>query len=328
MNHDLYRAMQNQLSPSQQAREQLSQRLAQTSPRPRRAGWKYASLAACAVLVIAAYPVYRTLHPPVQPLHSYVTIENDSFSTTTTTETTEDSGDDTAVAGAIESKDNIEISPENTPASTDDTGFTQAEIADSSASPEDSLTSDIPVQERALNAYYNLMDYFQSHYGSDNYPDWYGGAYLDGSELVVNIVSPYGLESKDLFLQIYDWAGDDRISFGETAYSLSYLRQLQNSVDDAMLSLGLDFDSGVNEETGQLELTLSQVTDEALAALAQLDPKDDAILVQVGGVNATTAQDTTVDSYVAENADTSDLDGADYSICELPVWTDGIENPK
>jgi hypothetical protein len=284
--------------------------LAQASSRPRRAWWKYVSLVACAALVIAAYPVYRTLHPPVQPLHSYVTIENESFSTTTTTEATEDSGDDTAVAGAIESKDNIEISPENTP------------------------TSDIPVQERALNAYYNLMDYFQSHYGSDNYPDWYGGAYLDGSELVVNIVSSYGTESKalteskDLFLQIYDWAGDDRISFGETAYSLSYLRQLQDSVDDAMLSLGLDFGSGVNEETGQLELTLSQITDEALAILAQLDPKDDAILVQVGGVSTTTAQDTTVDSYVAENADALDLDGADYSICELPAWTDGIENSK
>lgn len=144
-------------------------------------------------------------------------------------------------------------------------------------------------QSAAIAAYQNLMARFEADYGPDAYPAWYGGAYIDGhGGLIVNIVDAYSREGDDkaLCLQIQDWAGSDQVGFGSSRYGLGELRRLQDEAFRSMSELGLAVGCGVNEQTGQVELTLSSVTDEALRRLAELDPADDAILVLAGQVPA------------------------------------------
>ncbi|MCI8878200.1 MAG: hypothetical protein HFF78_04415 [Oscillospiraceae bacterium] len=196
---------------------------------------------------------------------------------------------------------------------------------------------DIPVQETAAAAYQNLMAQFEKDCGPGSYPEWYGGAYIDENEtLVVNIVEGGEPEDKALFLKIQDWAGTDQISFGNVKYGLGYLRDLQDRAFEAMSELGLAVGCGVNEETGQVELDLSAVTDEALRLLAELDPADDAILVRVG--QAAVAEDTAAseapDGYIhipapAENDVQPDNlpigpEGAEYDL--LPLEPSGVED--
>ena len=55
MNKDLFCSMQRKLIPSQQAVDQLKERLVQSAPAGRQPiPWKYGALAACAALLIAA----------------------------------------------------------------------------------------------------------------------------------------------------------------------------------------------------------------------------------------------------------------------------------
>ena len=160
---------------------------------------------------------------------------------------------------------------------------------------------DIPVQETAAAAYQNLMAQFEKDCGPGSYPEWYGGAYINENNtlLTVNIVEDCEPEDKGLFLKIQDWAGTDSLTFGSVKYGLGYLRDLQDRAFDAMNALGLAVGCGVNEETGQVELDLSSVTDEALLVLAELDPEDDAILVRVG--KAMVTENAVVKEAVASN---------------------------
>ena len=151
--------------------------------------------------------------------------------------------------------------------------------------PGGAFVSDAPDQSEAIMAYQNLMAQFEADYGPGRYPEWYGGAYIDEyAALVVNITAAYEQESKELARQVQDWAGSGRICFGSSRLSLNELRELQDKVVAAMGGLGLSTGCGVNEETGQVELTLPGITHEALLRLAVLDPEGTAILVIVGEV--------------------------------------------
>ena len=142
-------------------------------------------------------------------------------------------------------------------------------------------------QGEAIMAYQNLMDRFKADYGPDKYPEWYGGAYIDErAGLVVNIAQGYEPEGKELFFQIQEWAGSDRVSFGSSREPLNYLRFLQDRALTAMEALGLAAGCGINEETGMVELTLPEADEEALWQLARLDPTN-AILVIVARTAAT-----------------------------------------
>jgi len=148
-------------------------------------------------------------------------------------------------------------------------------------------TGDLPAGGDALSqaasAYRRLMARFEAVYGPDAYPEWYGGAYIDRhAGLIVNIVEGYEPEDKSLFFQIWDWAGSDQVGFGSARYALADLRNLRDRAVSAVAGLGLTVDCGVNEETNQVVVDLSEAADKALRVLAELDPADDAIQVRVG----------------------------------------------
>lgn len=364
MSNPIFASMNSQLSPSPQARAALAQRLAQTSPRRASSPWKYGALAACAALLIAAYPIHQALNPP---LHSYVSL---SPNDTPVTEQAA-AGGFAAVGGAqAEGDRDMVMAPKELRASMAESGYSQEEIdaylsagytmtwakwwkfihqseeaggptlealqrfsqqelsvavgididpapdslpqPDGSLSPAPGQTSDAPAvpsdQEWALDAYQRLMERFQAEYGPASYPQWYGGAYLDEhAGLIVLLAGQLEQDGNALELQVQDWSACDRLGFGRAKYSLAYLLDLQEQCVEALSSLGLHVSCGVPEDENRVVLTLSSVTDKALAILAQLDPEDDAILVQVG--QAAAAETPAVHHSVQPNDRVGDLGG-------------------
>lgn len=133
------------------------------------------------------------------------------------------------------------------------------------------------------------------------YPDWYGGAYIDGSGwLVVQLVEDKDPVDKSLELQVLDWTDDGHVIFSSCKYSLAHLKGLMdqlNALPDKDMKCGdVMAGWGIDEEANRIELTLTQVYEPILAILAELDPDDDAICVKVG-------QRASVDGLVKEGED-------------------------
>ncbi|RKI71055.1 hypothetical protein D7V91_01765 [bacterium 1xD42-67] len=167
--------------------------------------------------------------------------------------------------------------------------------APSGALPDGAYIGDVPVQEGAED-YQLLMAHFNG-----TYPDWYGGAYLDGSgRLVVQLVEDKDPGDKSLELQVLDWTDDGHVIFSSCKYSLAHLKGLMdqlNALPDKDMKCGdVMAGWGIDEEANRIELTLTQVYDPILSILAELDPDDDAICVQIG-------QRASVDSTVKEGED-------------------------
>ena len=177
--------------------------------------------------------------------------------------------------------------------------------------------ADATVQEEGALAYENLMGYFVENYGEDNYPDWYGGSYLESNgHLTINVVlsEANGADDKELYIQIMEWAGSQQVVFSDVKYSLMFLRNLQKQVESLPeLKLISSWECSVNVESGQVELTIPQADEALLVALAKLDPEDDAILVQV-------CEAYSIATDAAGGEAFSDLDGnpVGYGISDLP----------
>ena len=369
MNRELFASMRSQMKPSPEAQAGLREKLAQAKPERKGGHYrKYAALAACLALAAAVVPAYRywkwqrlmqvfqhSATIEIYEPHSYVLADGVGVQT----ENTADTGAVTANESVSCNRDqDQEMTPGELTDNMLEAGFTREDV-DAYLSGGWQMTwakwwkfyhQSEESGDRTLEA---LLDFSREEdlavntgdlpggayvdCGPGSYPEWYGGAYIDENEtLVVNIVEGGEPEDKALFLKIQDWAGTDQVSFGNVKYGLGYLRDLQDRAFEAMSELGLAVGCGVNEETGQVELDLSAVTDEALRLLAELDPADDAILVRVG--QAAVAEDTAAseapDGYIhipapAENDVQPDNlpigpEGAEYDL--LPLEPSGVED--
>lgn len=280
MNKDLFHTMQNRLVPDCRVTSALIERLKAAPPaRKKPSPVIYAAIAACALAAIAAYPVYRMFKSPDPVLHSYVLTGDVAVADTSqqleagfSEEAVPDRGSAEVAVPERNSSQDL-ISPES---ETHVTGEITGEIIEADAS----------CQEEAVEAYQNLMSRFAAEYGEGNYPDWYGGSYIgQGNYLTVNTVLREGAEDydKEFYIQIETWAGNSFVCFGGVKYSLNFLRGLQSQITDLPEMRKLScWGCGVNETTGQVELDVPYADEALLAALAKLDPDDDAILVRVG----------------------------------------------
>ena len=306
MNKQLLDSMRRQMSPSPDARAALTEKLAQPVKKRPIPWMRYGAVAACAVLVVGVFTIYQAgrshylvSHRTI-PLHSYVTVEGLTGTIQENATTTETGGGDTGApnTGALPAPNTGDL-------------------------PGGTYIGDAPSQEEAVNAYEKLMDRFNGQY-----PDWYGGAYLDQSgRLVVQLVEDKDPADKTLELQVLDWTGSDNVMFSSCKYSLAQLHELMDQLNalpgtdpqckEVMAGWGVD------EEANHIKLTLTQVNDHILSVLARLDPDDDAIYVQVG--QRATADVGTEDPAVhhvmpggATVPDDEDL------IAEEP-WGDGLD---
>lgn len=215
-----------------------------------------AACAACAALVLAAYPVYRAVNPP---LHSYTVLEGGGAV-----------GPEALLGGG-----GMDTPGQNTPEL--DPGFGQ---------PQDAAG-----QWKAVAQYQGLLQGMGGQGGGEPepYPGWYGGAWIDdtGDRLAVAIVD--GFHTGELEAQIEEWCGGEVVFVQDMKYSYAHLLNLneqilqtlqeslnQNDVWSTFSSMSPDIMANC------LDVGFSGTpSDAALAFLARLDPAGDAIRVQV-----------------------------------------------
>ncbi|MBD5133460.1 MAG: hypothetical protein HDT38_03150 [Clostridiales bacterium] len=259
--------------------------------RPRFRWQTLAACAACAALIVAAYPAWQVLSRKSAPdsvagledapeasrdpagalvqrpgLHEYTLVEGG-----VTIKTTQ--GDAEVAAGGAAPP---ALMPEaNLPGGAYDGGGDAGNI--------DSANSDASVQEEAFAQYEQLLR-GMGVYGQSEpvYPDWFGGSWLDGEHLTVAVVD--GFRTPGLEAQIREWCGGTaEILLPGVKYSLAYLEGLKDEVGALLDQYGrLSSVIDANEMTNRVELDIFAVPgDELLAALAELDPEGDAIYIQV-----------------------------------------------
>lgn len=250
MNKKLFCDMQEQLIPGPEALAGLEERLvAQPVRKAARPRWgRYVALAACAALVVAAVPLYGALNPP---LHAY------------------------ALGVEEPAKQELGLMTGDTGGGIDGTHPLTPGGAD---------IVERPVQEEATAAYQALMARFAADYGQGNYPDWYGGSYIDewGGLIVCVVGAP--VEDKSLYLEIEEMCGGHPVGFRDVTYTLAQLNTLQDQVVELLKELDFAeqlWASGVDEENNRVDVTLPFASKKALAGLHKLDPAGDAIAVTV-----------------------------------------------
>lgn len=253
MNKKLFAAMQEQLKPGAETLQALEERL-KTAPAKTKPRWgRYVALAACAALAVVAIPVCSLLNPP---LHAYALSAEPAR---------EELG--RPVTGLL------------TPGLDGGNGIDGTQVGD-----QECPTVERPVQEAATAAYQTLMTRFAADYGSDSYPDWYGGAYIDAWGGLVVCVVDAPVEDKSLYQEIWELCGSQAVAFQDSKYTLSHLTALQEQVAALMEETGMAKEvwvSGVDEEHNRVFVTLPFASKKALAGLHRLDPAGDAIAVTV-----------------------------------------------
>lgn len=285
--------------------------------RPRFRWMTLAACAACAALVLAAYPVYRAVNPP---LHDYTVVEEGGILDT--------QGEIKAPAGGAD----IPM-PDHVPGGAyvgDDSGQNGMDGIG-----YDVPGQDAPAQEAAQAQYQGLLRGLGGQYGyePETYPDWFGGAWIDNDwpdnvgRLTVAIVD--GFRTAELEAKILDWCGGTGdVLFCGAKYSLAHLEQLQNPVTDAVTGKNEVLFCGIGVDVINNRLSVDLYSDQdiprqVLARLARLDPDGDAIRVRVFSGDLSITDELVKGPAIAEPAA---IDPADPEVRATPVTPiDGSE---
>ncbi|MDE6107830.1 MAG: hypothetical protein K2F83_04045 [Oscillospiraceae bacterium] len=325
MSNSIFTSMKEQMTPSVEARAALTVKMARTAPASKTNHWgRYAAVAACAALLIVAYPVYQSFTSQESKLHDYTVVQGSGVETVKTmAETvtgTEDEGGDRDQAMTpgelVEAMEEVGFSTGDIDTyqalgyqmtwakwwkyvgqQRDSEGeepfildtleaFSREELSVNTGDLPSEPVIDVPVQPGA-DAYQLLMDYFD---GAK--PDWYGGAYVDkNGALMVLLVTDKDPGDKSLELEVLDAVGKDaHVGFTGAKYSRDDLERMNQEIGKLLDGKGAYASWGIYDDQNRIILDLSETpTDELLAGLTRLDPDGDAILVRVveGGTTVT-----------------------------------------
>ena len=148
-----------------------------------------------------------------------------------------------------------------------------------------SNTGDAPAQDGAI-PYEDLMRHFSDQYGSDCYPDWFAGAWLDSASgnLVVALVDGY--DAAALEQEVRSAVGNT-VTFSTARYSYAHLLSLQDQIGQRMQEEATAYASWVDVIENRVQLELDTASPDLLTYLARLDPAGDAIRVVEGSAPTT-----------------------------------------
>lgn len=246
--------------------------------------WKtFAACAACAAVMICAYPVYRMVSPP---LHSYTMVERGGTMNTLDGESTVTGGQgvtDNLPGGAY-------VGNGSTPSGGND--WLEDPGSDLSGAPTD---------KAAATQYDRLLQGMRVRgNGEIVYPDWFAGAWFEDGILTVGIVDE--LRTPELEMEIKGWVQTD-IAFQDAKYSYTYLDALMEKTVARIEGAGLTCGVGVDVTANRLGVDLyneetAPEFKKVLAALAELDPAGDAIQVRVFAGQTNTLTDGAVDDPI------------------------------
>lgn len=252
MKHEIFDSMKGQLNPSLQAQADLRQALSKPARARAADSRRWAALAACACLMLTICGAVALQNEDSSPRqHSYTTVDG-------------------VFQPMAEQKSPI------------DGGGTEATTQTGSELPGGAFVGggDVAVQAGA-EAYDRLMQGMGMMEEDAEYPDWYGGAYLDaGGGLTVLLVEDKDPGDKSLELQVLEWIDNAPVAFTSAKYSHAYLSGLMEKMDEQMPQLVEHGGWSLNTADNCIDLNITFPVDtKVLAALAELDPNDDAIRV-------------------------------------------------
>ena len=246
--------------------------------------WKtFAACAACAAVMICAYPVYRMVNPP---LHSYTMVEHGGTMNTLDGESTVTGGQgvtDNLPGGAY-------VGNGSTPSGGND--WLEDPGSDLSGAPTD---------KAAATQYGRLLQGMGVRGDEEHaYPDWFAGAWFEDGMLTVGIVDE--LRTPELEMEIKGWVQTD-IAFQGAKYSYTCLNALMEKTVARIEGAGLTCGVGVDVTANRLGVDLyneetAPEFKKVLAALAELDPAGDAIQVRVFAGQTNTLTDGAVDDPI------------------------------
>lgn len=274
------------------------------APRPR-FRWKgWVAAAACAALIVAAYPASQAFSrrqadsAPEQNeeaasadiliespgLHPYTLIEK-SIQLTATQGDAQAPAGDTGTGLSGQNAPAPEPAP-MAPAYDEASGVPDGDGKRAAAGGAAYGAANAPAQEEASAQYERLLQSL-GLWGIDArglYPDWCGGVWLDGELLSVAIAD--GFHTPELEAQIKDWCGGTgEILFPDVKYSQTHLDGLMGEIGRVLEELDCRIPSAygvyVMDNCLGLDFFGEAPGDGVLAALAELDPEGDAIRIQV-----------------------------------------------
>lgn len=257
--------------------------------------WKTAAAcAACAVLMLGAYPAYQAAHPA---LHGYTVMEGGGMTTLDDVKAPAGGGIDVPGRGAPGDVGGDQPGPgqEDVYAPNPNTLPGGAYVGPDAAG-KSTLTPgmDIPVDEAAADQYDRLLQGLGGVDGREPaaYPEWFAGAWIDHGGapetpacLTVSIVD--GFRTPELEAQVRDWCGGTGdVAIVDAKYSKNHLDGLMVSASKALDGTGLCCGIGVDVTANCLGVDLygeapTPEFEKALAELAKLDPDGDAIRVRL-----------------------------------------------
>lgn len=272
--------------------------------------WKtLVACAACAALVLTAYPVYRAINPPSQPLHEYTIVEGNGAPDTQGTVKAPQGGEDAPVPAPAPSGG---YAGEDTDPDNENTYY-------------DIPGQDAPAQEAAQAQADGLRKGLggQGGYGPETYPDWYGGSWIDNDyypEARLRVAIVDGFRTAELEAQIQEWCGGG-VVFQDAKYSREYLYALQYQVIDIIPDPGPRCSIWVDITENHIGVDIFEeaVPDTVLVGLARLDPDGDAIRVRVFSGERSMSDELVKGPALEEPA----ADPDDPDACPTPI--DGSE---
>ena len=241
-----------------------------TRPRFR---WKtLAACAACAALVLAAYPVYRAVNPPARPLHGYTVVERDGVLDAQGDIKAPQAGTDIPAIAPAPAPDPVTDIPAPAPAP----GIPMGEPVEDYDVPGQGAPALGTAQAQSAGLRQGL---------GGHRPDWYGGAWIDYScypEARLKVAIVEGFRTAELEARIQEWCGGG-VVFQDVKYSREYLFTLRDRVLEVIPDPGPRCSIGVDVEFNRVGVDIfsEDVPDGVLADLARLDPAGDAIRVRV-----------------------------------------------
>ncbi|MDE6259634.1 MAG: hypothetical protein K2M42_02035, partial [Oscillospiraceae bacterium] len=185
-----------------------------------------------------------------------------------------------------------------------------------------------PAQDVAVQAAAEWYDALLRTYRLEEHPEWYGGAWLAGDELLaVAIVD--GFRTPELEAEIKEAAGTGAVlQFSTVKYSIEFLYGLMEPATRALDGSGLACGIGVDVTANCLGVDLysdeAAIPDRVLAALAHLDPEGDAIRVRVFTQSMNTLTDEVQKGPAPGGKTEPVFDGARVEDSE---WTMPAEEP-
>ena len=309
---DLIRSMKQQMKPSPESRDMLLERLAavpnsnsQKKEKTFMKQWKPLALAACTALVLCAYPAYHALAPRPPVLHSYTTID----------------GSDPAIKAQYRE----ETTAQGVDKGGEEEGPNTGELP-GGAPVGIAPVGEAPVQPGA-DAYQLLMD----HFGGVQ-PDWYGGAYIaDNGTLMVLLVNDKDSGDKTLELDVLEAVGGKTapVGFAGAKYSRNDLERMNGELIALLDGKGIQAAWGIYDDENRIVLDVGEpLTDDLLAAIAEIDPDDDAILIRVveGQATVTDEQFVKGPAPIGEGVDAPDPGGVTVPDVDTVEPEEG-ENP-